>query len=372
MINTYFSTGTLHTPVAFLTSLLLGILFGVALERGGFGSSRRLSGIFYFRDMAVLKVMFTALVVGMLGLSYAKAFGWITLSNIYVLQTIYLAQIVGGLLFGVGFVMGGWCPGTAAVGVASGKLDAILFLFGAIIGSILYNETFSLVGPLGAHSDGVAFAFTAFGMTEAAFGFFFTLLAIGCFWGSEWIEHLRNDTPLQNVKSLRTFSLFLLVAALGLFAVVGPVKESEPVSEEALLARIQQADDHIEPEVLADRLMAGEPIVLVDIRTPEEFRAFHIRSAINSPLTDLATALAPHKSAPLIVLYSNGMTHPAQARDSLERQGFTNVRHLTDGLEGFKQRCLKPVSLRTEVLTAEQAEKINAWRSFFSPSTRFD
>ena len=54
MINTFFGNGTLDTPAAFLASLLIGIVFGVALERAGFGSSRRLSGIFYFRDMAVL------------------------------------------------------------------------------------------------------------------------------------------------------------------------------------------------------------------------------------------------------------------------------------------------------------------------------
>jgi rhodanese-related sulfurtransferase/uncharacterized membrane protein YedE/YeeE len=367
MINTFFNSGTLNTPQAFLTSLLLGILFGIALERGGFGSSRRLSGIFYFRDMTVLKVMFTALVVGMLGLSYARAFGWITLSNIHLLETLYVAQIAGGLLFGIGFVMGGWCPGTAAVGVASGKLDALLFLVGAVGGSMLYNETFPLVAPLISDTEGVQFAFTAFGLSEATFGFLFTLIAICCFWGAEWIEHASNGTPLQNIQSLKTLSLTLFLVAAGLF-ILPEQKQGQATSQEGtLLARIVEAEDHIEPEVLADRLMAGEKIVLVDLRSPEAFNQFHIRTAIHLQLKDLASALAAHKEAPLIVLYSNGMTHPAQARDSLERQGFTNVRHLTDGLEGFKQRCLKPVSLRTDVLTEEQVAKINAWRKFFIP-----
>jgi thiosulfate/3-mercaptopyruvate sulfurtransferase len=105
MINTFFNSGTLDSPAAFLASLLIGLAFGVALERAGFGSSRRLAGIFYFRDMAVLKVMFTAVIVAMLGLSYAKAFGWVTTDNVYFLPTLYAAQILGGLLFGIGFVM---------------------------------------------------------------------------------------------------------------------------------------------------------------------------------------------------------------------------------------------------------------------------
>ena len=61
------------------------------------------------------------------------------------MPSIYGAQIVGGLIFGVGFVMGGWCPGTAAVGLASGRLDALVFLAGAGIGSVLFNEMFGLL-----------------------------------------------------------------------------------------------------------------------------------------------------------------------------------------------------------------------------------
>jgi thiosulfate/3-mercaptopyruvate sulfurtransferase len=70
----------------------------------------------------------------------------------------------------------------------------------------------------------------------------------------------------------------------------------------------------------------------------------------------------------MIVLYSNGMTHPAQARDSLQRQGFENAYMLTDGLNGFRDRCLKPVSLRREPLTVSDTARVNAWRAFFSPS----
>ena len=122
------------------------------------------------------------------------------------------------------------------------------------------------------------------------------------------------------------------------------------------MARVEQGLDHIEPEELADRLMAGEPdLVLVDVRPAAEFNAFHIRGALNVPLAQLAKTLQPHKNQGLIVLYSNGMTHPAQARDSLQRQGFGNVYLLTDGLVGFRDRCLKPVSLRSEPLSTVDA-----------------
>jgi thiosulfate/3-mercaptopyruvate sulfurtransferase len=369
MINTFFSSGTLDSPAAFLTSLLIGLAFGVALERAGFGSSRRLAGIFYFRDMAVLKVMFTAVIVAMLGVCYAKAFGWVTPDNVYFLHTLYAAQILGGLIFGVGFVMGGWCPGTAAVGVASGKIDALVFLAGAVGGSILYNEVYPAVAPLTANDRGVVFGFESLGVSEAGFAFVFTLIAVGCFWGAEAIEKKRNGVEgYWNSRFLKVFSAVLAIGAFGLFAVqTKPAATANVIAQEqTLLTGMQEGADHIEVQELADRLLGGDAsILLVDIRTPEEYAGFHIRSAVNIQVADLPASLAPHKNQGLIVLYSNGMTHPAQARDSLSRLGFGNVYQLTDGLQGFLDACLKPVSLRAESVPPALAVKIRAWRAFF-------
>ncbi|MFH1743950.1 MAG: YeeE/YedE thiosulfate transporter family protein [bacterium] len=376
MIDTFFGTGTLDTPAAFLASLLIGIAFGVMLERAGFGSSRRLSGIFYFRDMAVLKVMFTAVITAMLGVSYAKAFGLVTMENVYFLHTIYAAQILGGLVFGIGFVMSGWCPGTGAVGLASGKIDALVFLLGAIGGSILYNEAYPILATITRGDRGIIFAYDSLGISEAGFAFFLTLIAIGCFWGSEYIEKKRVGKGDQwGSPFLKAFSVVLIVGAFGLFTLTGQSKVTKaPDSTQAtaakeegeLLAGLQLGLDHIEPRELADRLLAGDPsITLVDIRTPGEFAKFHIRSAVNVQVADLPGALAPYKNQGLIVLYSNGMTHPAQARDSLFRLKFKNVYLLTDGLEGFMKACLKPVSLRSEPVPPVLVAKINAWRAFF-------
>jgi thiosulfate/3-mercaptopyruvate sulfurtransferase len=86
-------------------------------------------------------------------------------------------------------------------------------------------------------------------------------------------------------------------------------------------------------------------------------------------MKDIHQALMPYKNIGTIVLYSNGMTHPVQARDSLYRSGYTNAYILTDGLNGFIQRCLTPVSLRDEIVPTETAGKIRAWRSLFLGST---
>ncbi len=379
MINTLYSLGRLDTPLALFLALLIGFGFGFALERAGFSSSRRLAGIFYFTDMAVMKVMFSALITAMLGLSYLVSLGWIHLDQIFLMPTIYGAQIVGGLLFGVGFAMGAWCPGTAAAGLAAGRIDAFVFLVGTIAGSILFNELFPLIRTLYTAGDqGIQMAYDTLGMSRNAFILAITLVAVVAFWLAEWAEKVRTGGSAYLGSSfLKAFSLALVVVAAGLFVLapsttVTSVKSTAAgTNEKTLMANIEEARDHIEPEELADRLMAGESdLVVVDIRPAVEFNAFHIPGAINVPLTQLADVMEANKNKGLIVLYSNGMTHPAQARDSLQRQGFDNVYLLTDGLQGFRDRCLKPVSLRSEPLSASMAARVNAWRGFFaSPTT---
>ena len=372
VIRTFFGSGTLDTSGAFLAAFVIGLLFGLALERSGFGSSRRLAGVFYLEDMAVVKVMFTALVTAMLGLAYLLTFGWISADALYFMPTVYGAQLVGGLLFGVGFVMGGWCPGTSAVGIASGKLDALTFFGGALGGSILFNEVFPLIKPLYTWGEaGVIFIYQSLGLSLGAFALLFTLLAVACFWIVEFIEANRGKGgDLFGSRFLKTFSLTLVVLSFGLSLTGGQMGQGVVAREEPgemeLLGLIATGRDHMEPEELADRLLAGEPgIRVVDIRSKREYQAFHIRGAVNVRLQELPGYLAPFKNRDLIILYSNGMTHPAQARDSLARQGFTNVYFLTDGLQGFMERCLKPVSLRSQPVLPQGAAKINKWREYF-------
>jgi thiosulfate/3-mercaptopyruvate sulfurtransferase len=390
MIETYFGLESLDTHAAFFMALVIGLFFGFSLERAGFGSSRRLTGLFYFRDMAVLKVMFTALITAMLGLAVVVSMGWINpASQLYMMKTYYGTQAVAGLLFGVGFVMGGWCPGTAMVGLASGKIDALVFLLGAVLGSVLFNELFPLLGDLyrwgmseahGFGQEGLAFIYESLGMPKPIFTFLFTCMAVALFWASEAVERKSlsswSNRPSQVGRPfLAALSVGLVVMAgtLFIFPVQTMVTASEDksssllVSSKELLTTVAEAEDHIEPEELAERLYNKEPgLLVVDIRPRNEFETFHIRGAVNVELPDLPVYLEPYKNRGLIILYSNGMTHAAQARDVLQLMGFNNAYLLTDGLRGFVERCLKPVSLRAEPVFPMAADKINQWRAYFN------
>ncbi len=150
------ASGQLDTPLGFAAALLIGLGFGFWLERAGFGSSRKLTAIFYFEDFAVLKVMFAAMVTAALGLQGLALLGAVDLASIAPPATAVWPQVVGGLLFGAGFVAGGWCPGTASVGLASGRLDALVFLLGAGLGSLLF-----------AGIEPAVQSFTALGLCES-------------------------------------------------------------------------------------------------------------------------------------------------------------------------------------------------------------
>ena len=94
-------------------AFIIGIGFGFVLESNGFSSSRRLAGMFYGYDTTVLKVFFTAAIVGSLGLLFLGLFKWIDLSSIYINPTYLWSTLGGGVIMGAGFILGGYCPGNS-------------------------------------------------------------------------------------------------------------------------------------------------------------------------------------------------------------------------------------------------------------------
>ena len=134
------STMEFTVGVDLAIALVCGLGFGFALERAGFGSARKLTAVFYLYDMAVVKVMFTAIVTTMAGLAALSAMGVLDLAELYVEPTNYVAQIGGGLLFGAGFIVGGYCPGTSMAALATGRKDGMVFALGMLAGVLAYAQ----------------------------------------------------------------------------------------------------------------------------------------------------------------------------------------------------------------------------------------
>ncbi len=126
-------------------AFIIGISFGFFLERGGLGNAKKLATQFYLTDMTVFKVMFTAIITAMLGIYWLSWFGFLDLSLVFVNPTYLVPQLVAGLIFGAGFVIGGLCPGTACVAMATGKIDGLVLLVGIFFGIFIFGETFDKI-----------------------------------------------------------------------------------------------------------------------------------------------------------------------------------------------------------------------------------
>jgi len=126
-----------------MIAALIGLAFGWTLERAGLGNAPKLAGQFYFTDLTVFKVMFSAIVTAMLGAFWLSRLGIVDLSQVYIPETFVLPQLAGGLLFGVGFVVAGLCPGTSCVAAATGRGDGAMVMLGMFTGVLVTGLAFA-------------------------------------------------------------------------------------------------------------------------------------------------------------------------------------------------------------------------------------
>jgi hypothetical protein len=169
---------------------VLGMGFGFCLERAGFGSARKLTAVFYLYDMAVVKVMFTAIVTAMAGLFVLSAGGVLDLAELYVEPTSLAAQALGGLVFGAGFIVGGYCPGTAIAAIATGRKDGLAFALGMLAGVLAYVElTPGIDDWIKANAQGEITLPSVTGLGMGWFVFAFAAFLVVAGWGMAKLEH---------------------------------------------------------------------------------------------------------------------------------------------------------------------------------------
>ncbi len=118
-----------------------GILFGFLLQKGGVTKYDVIVGQLLLTDFTVVKIMLSAVVTGMIGIYFMKTLGWIKLS---LKGGSVGMNVVGALIFGVGFAVLGYCPGTIAGAIGNGYLDAIV---GGLIGILLGTWIFAVMYP---------------------------------------------------------------------------------------------------------------------------------------------------------------------------------------------------------------------------------
>ena len=188
----------LHTSGA-LSGLICGVLFGFILENAGFGSPLKLTSQFRLTDWSVFKVMFTAIVVAAFGLWILRLVGVIPPDSVAVPQALVMASAVGGVLVGAGFAIGGYCPGTSVAGLASGRLDALVFIVGLLVGTFafmgLYGPTIRTMMAMGSIVDGDTFT-DAYGVAEPIVLAALAAALVAVFYFGSWFER-RGPGPVS-------------------------------------------------------------------------------------------------------------------------------------------------------------------------------
>jgi uncharacterized membrane protein YedE/YeeE len=181
--------GIISENINLFFAFFIGIGFGFVLEQSGFSSSRKLAGVFYGYDMTVMKVFFTAAITAMLGLLFFSLFGWIDLDLIFVNNTFLWSAIVGGVLMGIGFILGGFCPGTSMCALAIGKIDAMVFVGGIIIGVMIFGIGFPVWENLyKASALGPVKLSDVLHISDGIFALILIVIAIVMFKVAEWAE----------------------------------------------------------------------------------------------------------------------------------------------------------------------------------------
>jgi len=190
MIGPIVSSGIVSPAWDNVFAVLLGMGFGFALESSGFSSSRKIIGTFFGYDFVVVKVFFTAAIVSSLGLLYLSYLGLLDYSQLYIQPTFLASAIVGGIIMGIGFALGGFCPGTSLCAAAVGRIDGLVFFGGMFIGVFLFSESFPLFENIYySGSMGAKMINSVFGISPELFTFFLVLMAIGMFYGAGWVQN---------------------------------------------------------------------------------------------------------------------------------------------------------------------------------------
>ena len=362
LLATYFNVVIDPAQVAtvdkiFLYTLfaLIGIGFGYTLEMSGFGNSKKLAAQFYFTDLTVLKVMFTAIVTAMVLLFGAVGLGILDFSQVWVNPTYLASGIVGGLIMGVGFIVGGFCPTTSLASASTGKIDGMFFMFGGFVGAFLFGETeqFFTNWYNNAGYYGRITLDQVFGIPVGVVVLLVILMALFMFWGAEQLERIIGKKDMTKEPKLRIVGAGVLFVLALSVALIGQPSFEEKYSRVMFNREIDGQKVVVDADTaLAKRLMQITPaevfktkytqsinLIMLDVRPESDYNLYHINGALNVPLDKLPRIipdlLAEPSANSVFVLMSNDETAATEAWKQLVASSVPNVYILEGGINNW-------------------------------------
>ncbi len=275
-----------HTVGYALIFMLIGFGFGAALELTGFGNTRKLAAQFYLSDLTVLKTMFTAIVVAAVLVALASSFALLDISRVWVNPTYLWPGIVGGLVMGVGFVVGGFCPGTSLIAAATGKIDGMMFVAGALVGVGVFGETVASFEPFFLSGSMGRFTLPEWlGLSTGTVIALLVLMALSMFLASEALEKRYGSAELRSLAAprpaLRRAGVVALLAVTVLVMVHGqPDADARFAMTPALPKLVEERAMFVSPaEVVSLRQDLSVRADVLDLRSESDFNLFHVSHA---------------------------------------------------------------------------------------------
>ncbi len=333
--------GLINPELNLFFALLLGIGFGYVLEQAGFSSSRKLAGVFYGYDFVVLRVFFTAGITAMVGLMFFGYLGWVDLSLVFVNPTYLYSALIGGVIMGFGFILGGYCPGTSFVGAVIGKVDAMVFIVGSLIGIFIFGHFYDIFEPVYTGNFlGNIFIYDSLGISKPWFAFIMVAVALVAFGLTQIIEDRVNDVRLEVLQQRPSYRLpaFLLIAAVVVFLFLPEERRSRWNEEhpQAMLETLMTDDAYVSTHRVIHQLKNElHDLVLIDTRSTEEYQQFTLPGAIHMPVDDVLSRgwrsffRNDHRRK---VFFGNGNSSAMQAYMTIARAGYDKLFVMDGGL----------------------------------------
>lgn len=368
---------------------LIGIGFGVSLELAGFGDARRLAAQFYLKDMTVLKTMFTAIVVACILIFLSSAIGLLDFAQLAVNQTFLWPGIIGGLIMGVGFIVGGYCPGTSLVSAASFKIDGLFFFIGAMLGTGLFGESLPTFEDFWNSSFTERYLVSDWlGWPIGATVFAVTLMALAMFYGAEKVEEFFRLKSTGKSWSWKISKRSYLFGAAALFisaSLVWIIGQPDPsrkwnIMEARYEGQLSSRDVFIHPlEYVKTYNESTIKLVTLDFRSDENFRNFHLSGSENTKQEDIlnpdfVTPLVHLPSNAVVVLIAENDSVSIQAWKYLKVQGVNNIYILENGLNNWNDLFAdKTISGKKFNLASPPSEVLQLFpKDAFKPKIKID